>query len=125
MCTYVADLNNEQKLQVMTDLRDGIVAHEDLDLDETIVRLGKELGTDAEKVVIEALQGKSVEDGRNLLMYAAANGFERGFRTLIEEMLKRVSSTTFCFSTNIFFNIHPCTCLARIWFYLISIQHQT
>ncbi|CAM9566217.1 unnamed protein product, partial [Ascophyllum nodosum] len=64
------DISAETKLQVMTDLRDGIVAHEDLDLDETIVRLGKELGTDAEKVVIEALQGKSVEDGRNLLMYA-------------------------------------------------------
>ena len=105
MCTYVADLNNEQKLQVMTDLRAGIVAHEDLDLDETIVRLGKELGTDAEKVVIEALQAKSVEDGRNLLMHAAANGFERGFHTLIEEMLKRVSSTTVFFFLQIFFSI--------------------
>ena len=91
----------------MTYLRDGIVAREDLA--RNILRLEDALGTDAEKVVVEALQAKSVEDGRNLLMHAAAYGFKRGFVALIEVMLKRVSSTTvfflqICFSISMYWH---------------------
>lgn len=76
----------EQKNKMMVFLRDGQIDA----LDETIKKV-KEGGPNGERIVVEALQTKSFEDGRNLLMQAAAYGKKDGFLTLVKALHERVS----------------------------------
>lgn len=88
VCLPFATLTPEQKYKVMLYLREGIKRNEVV---ETIHNI-KERVPDAEKVVIEALQTKFFEDGRNLLMHAAAYGSKRAFIALARAILERVST---------------------------------
>lgn len=84
--------STESQLKTMAHLGKCIEA--DDDPTENIALLEKELGDGARNVMREALQAKSVEHGRDLLMRAAALGNQRWFRALVREMVERVSVTS-------------------------------
>ena len=79
----------------MADLREDIEAQKDVI--GTIFNIEKELGRGAEKMLAEALQAKFVEDGRNVLMHAAACGSKHGFVTLVEFIVGKVHKLFTCF----------------------------
>lgn len=56
-----------------------------------LLRLRKVHSNGARNVMREALQAKSMEHSRNLLMHAAALGKERWFLALVREIAERVS----------------------------------
>lgn len=56
-----------------------------------IIKNIKEKVPDGETFVVRALQTKSVKDGRNMLMQAAAYGKKNDFLTLVNALLERVS----------------------------------
>lgn len=73
----------------MANVREQIVV--DDDPTEMLTQLEKDLGDGAGDIMGEALQAKSVEDGRTLLMHAAASGNARWVLQLAEETRGRVS----------------------------------